>query len=275
MESAGPAARTSGMSDAVPATPLLEVRDVSLNFGGTRALIEVSLDVQRGEVFGIIGPNGAGKTSLLNCLNCVFRPQAGHIRFDGVELVGRRTHDMIRLGIGRTFQGTSLQANASVATNILFGRDFKMKYGILAATLHWGWARNEEAANVAKVEEVLEFLQIQELRDVPAGDLPWGQQKLVEIGRALASEPKLLLLDEPTSGMTREEKEDVAACIVRMQSELGITQILIEHDARFVGDLCDRILALDFGRVIATGKSDEVLSHPEVVTAYLGATAST
>jgi branched-chain amino acid transport system ATP-binding protein len=258
------------MSEVAPADQILEVSGVSLNFGGTRALMDVSMDVRRGEVLGIIGPNGAGKTSLLNCLNCVFRPQAGRIVFDGHKLVGRRTQDVIRLGISRTFQGVSLQANATVATNILFGRDFKMKYGLLAATLYWGRARNEEAEHLAKVEEVLEFLQIQELRDIPAGDLPWGQQKLVEIGRALASEPKLLLLDEPTSGMTREEKEDVAACIVRMQSELGITQILIEHDARFVGDLCDRIVALDFGRVIASGTAAEVLNHPDVVTAYLG-----
>jgi branched-chain amino acid transport system ATP-binding protein len=271
MAHAGHAGRISGMSELTDR--LLEVDGVSLNFGGTKALIDVSLNVRRGEVLGIIGPNGAGKTSLLNCLNCVFRPQAGRILFDGKELVGQRTHDMIRLGIGRTFQGTSLQANASVSTNILFGRDFKMKYGLLAATLHWGWAKNEEAFHTAKVEEVLEFLQIQEFRDIPAGDLPWGQQKLVEIGRALASEPKLLLLDEPTSGMTREEKEDVAACIVRMQSELGITQILIEHDARFVGDLCDRIVALDFGRVIATGSATEVLHHPDVVSAYLGTAA--
>src|SRR5262249_14241681 len=137
-------------------------------------------------------------------------------------------------------------------------------------TLFWGRAAAEEARHRERVEEVIEFLQIQHLRDVPAGDLPWGQQKLVEIGRALACEPKLLLLDEPTSGMTREEKEDVAACIVRMQSELGITQILIEHDARFVGDLCNRIVALDFGRVIAAGTGSEVLNHPEVVAAYLG-----
>jgi branched-chain amino acid transport system ATP-binding protein len=252
------------------AAPLLQVEGLSLSFGGTQALANVSLEVRRGEVLGIIGPNGAGKTSLLNCLNGVFRPQAGRIRFDGTDLVGRRPHEMIRLGIGRTFQGVSLQATASVSANVLFGRDFKMRYGLLAAVLHWGWASREEAAHTAKVEEMLEFLQIQGLRDVPAGALPWGQQKLVEIGRALASEPKLLLLDEPTSGMTYQEKQDVAACIVRMRAELGITQILIEHDARFVGDLCDRIVALDFGRVIATGAAAEVLNHPEVVSAYLG-----
>ena len=268
MASAARAGRIGGMSDAPAA--LLDVQGLSLNFGGTRALIDVSFQVRQGEVLGIIGPNGAGKTSLLNCLNAVVRPQSGRITFDGREVVGRRTADMIRLGIGRTFQGTSLQANATVSDNVLFGRDFKMRYGLLAAIVHWGWAKNEEAAHVARVEEVLEFLQIQALRDIPAGDLPWGQQKLVEIGRALASEPKLLLLDEPTSGMTREEKEDVGSCIVRMRAELGITQILIEHDALFVGDLCDRIVALDFGRVIATGSAAAVLRHPDVVSAYLG-----
>ncbi len=257
------------MSESNP--PLLSVQAVSLNFGGTRALIDVSLDVRRGEILGIIGPNGAGKTSLLNCLNAVVRPQRGRITFAGRDVVGRQPHHMIALGMGRTFQGTSLQANATVGQNILFGRDFKMRYGLFEAALYWGRARREEARHREKVEEVIEFLQIQHLRDVPAGDLPWGQQKLVEIGRALAGEPTLLLLDEPTSGMTREEKEDVASAIVRMRSERGVTQILIEHDARFVGDLCDRIVALDFGRVIATGAAAEVLNDPQVVTAYIGA----
>ncbi len=253
-----------------PRECLLEVEGLSLAFGGTQALSDVSLRVERGEVLGIVGPNGAGKTSFLNCLNAVVHPQAGRIVFDGTNISGKPAHELIRLGISRTFQGTSLQANATVADNVLFGRDFRMRYGILAAALYWGGARNEEAEHMAKVEEVLEFLQIQPLRDIPAGDLPWGQQKLVEIGRALASEPKLLLLDEPTSGMTREEKEDVAGSIVRIRRESGITQILIEHDAQFVGDLCDRIVALDFGRVIAAGASRDVLNHPAVVAAFLG-----
>jgi branched-chain amino acid transport system ATP-binding protein len=249
---------------------MLVVDSVSLNFGGTKALTDVSLEVNRGEVLGIIGPNGAGKTSLLNCLNAAVRPRSGRITFDGIDIIGRRAHEMIRVGIGRTFQGTSLQANATVAENILFGRDHMMRYGLISAVVYWGRAQREESRHRDKVEEVIEFLQIQALRDIPAGDLPWGQQKLVEIGRALAGEPKLLLLDEPTSGMTREEKEDVASCIVRMRRDLGITQILIEHDARFVGDLCDRIVALDFGKVIASGSAADVLRHPDVVSAFVG-----
>jgi branched-chain amino acid transport system ATP-binding protein len=256
------------MPDA--SVPLLEVQGVSLHFGGSQALVDVSLAVRAGEVLGIIGPNGAGKTSLLNCINGIVRPQAGHIRFAGRDIVGRPTHAMIRMGIGRTFQGVSLQANATVEDNVLFGRDFRMKYGFLGALIYVGRAKSEEAAHMGKVEEILEFLNIQSLRYVVAGDLPWGQQKLVEIGRALASEPTLLLLDEPTSGMSREEKEAVAHCIVRIQNELKITQILIEHDTRFVRDLCQRIVALDFGRLMAMGPPDEVLSHPDVVAAYLG-----
>ena len=250
--------------------PLLVVDNVSLSFGGTKALIDVDVEVARGEILGIIGPNGGGKTSLLNCLNGVARPHAGRIMLDGVDLIGRRPDQIIGLGIGRTFQGVSLQPNATVAENILAGRDFKMRYGILAATLYWGPAQREEGQHRARVEEILEFLQLQAFRNVAAGELPWGQQKVVEIGRALASDPKLLLLDEPTSGMTRREKEEVANCILRMKTELGITQVLIEHDAQFVGDLCDRIVALDFGKVIATGSASEVLNHPAVVLAYLG-----
>ena len=250
--------------------PLLVVDNVSLSFGGTKALIDVHAQVAQGEILGIIGPNGGGKTSLLNCLNGVARPHAGRITFEGIDLIGRRPDQIIGLGIGRTFQGVSLQPAATVAENILAGRDFKMKYGIVAATLYWGRAQAEEGRHRERVEEIMEFLQLQPFRNVPAGDLPWGRQKVVEIGRALASDPRLLLLDEPTSGMTRREKEEVASCIVRMKNELGITQVLIEHDAQFVADLCDRIVALDFGRVIATGTPNEVLNDPAVIAAYLG-----
>jgi branched-chain amino acid transport system ATP-binding protein len=249
---------------------LMSVSNVDLSFGGTLALQEVSFEVRRGEILGMIGPNGAGKTSMLNCMNAVVRPQRGEILFDGIDLLKQRPYNLAKLGIGRTFQGVSLQARASVLENILFGRDYKMRYGLLAACIYVGPAAREEARHRMKVEEILDFLEISHLRKVPAGDLPWGRQKLVEIGRALASEPRLLLLDEPTSGMTREEKEHIANFIVRMRSELGMTQILIEHDARFVGDLCHRIVALDFGKVIAMGPADEVLNDPKVASAYLG-----
>jgi branched-chain amino acid transport system ATP-binding protein len=251
---------------------LLTVSNVDLRFGGTVALQDVSFDVARGEIFGMIGPNGAGKTSLLNCMNVVVRPQRGRIVLDGVDLLRQKPHNLARLGIGRTFQGVSLQPQASVLENILFGRDFKMGYGLLAACLYVGRAARQEAAHRLKVEEIMEFLEISHLRHVPAGDLPWGRQKLVEIGRGLACEPRLLLLDEPTSGMTREEKEHIANFIVRMRTELGMTQILIEHDARFVGDLCHRVVALDFGRVIALGEAEAVLRDPQVASAYLGTT---
>ena len=253
---------------------LMTVTDVELRFGGTIALQGVSFEVHRGEVLGMIGPNGAGKTSMLNCMNAVVRPQRGRIMFETVDLLRQQPYNLPRLGIGRTFQGVSLQPKATVAENILYGRDFKMKYGLLAACLFVGRAAREEAKHMAEVEEILDFLQISHLRDSIAGDLPWGRQKVVEIGRALACEPRLLLLDEPTSGMTREEKEHIANLIVRMRTELGMTQILIEHDARFVGDLCDRIVALDFGRLIAMGAAHDVLNDPLVATAYLGTGAS-
>jgi branched-chain amino acid transport system ATP-binding protein len=255
---------------AVADDVLLQVKHVDLSFGGTLALQDVSFEVRRGEIFGMIGPNGAGKTSMLNCMNAVVSPQRGEILFDGVDLLRQRPYNLAKLGIGRTFQGVSMQPRASVLENILFGRDYKMKYGLLAACIYIGPAAREEARHRMKVEEILDFLEISHYRNVPAGDLPWGRQKLVEIGRALASEPRLLLLDEPTSGMTREEKEHIANFIVRMRTELGMTQILIEHDARFVGDLCHRIVALDFGKVIAMGPADEVLNDPTVATAYLG-----
>lgn len=250
--------------------PLLLVEDVSLNFGGTKALEDVSFEVKAGEVLGMIGPNGAGKTSMLNCLNAVVRPQKGSITFEGQQLVGRQPHEIVRLGIGRTFQGPSLQPNATVAENVLSGRDFMMKYGLFEAAAYWGRASREEARHRLAVEEILEFLHIQHIRDVPAASLPWGSQRLVDIGRALAAKPRLILLDEPTSGMTYEEKQDVADCIVRMQRDLGLSAILIEHDARFVADLCNRIVALDFGRVMAAGSPDKVLGDPRVAAAYLG-----
>jgi branched-chain amino acid transport system ATP-binding protein len=209
---------------------------------------------------------------MLNCMNAVVRPQKGAIEFEGIDLLRQRPYNLPRIGIGRTFQGVSLQPGMTVLENVLFGRDYKMRYGLLAACIYWGRAAREEAKHRAKVEEILEFLEISHLRHQRAGDLPWARQKLVEIGRALASEPKLLLLDEPTSGMTRDEKEHIANVIVRMRMELGMTQILIEHDARFVGDLCDRIVALDFGKIIAMGTAEEVLNDPEVVSAYLGTT---
>ncbi|MPY91701.1 MAG: ATP-binding cassette domain-containing protein [Acidimicrobiia bacterium] len=249
---------------------LLDVQDVELRFGGIVALQDVSLAVPRGLVVGIIGPNGAGKTSLLNCINGFYRPQSGSITFDGTSLLGLHPWEVAATGISRTFQNIELVDEASAVENIMVGRHRHMRRGVLAATLFWGRGRREEVEHREKVEELIDFLDIGRLRNRPAGSLAAGQRKLVEIGRALASEPKLLLLDEPSSGMTTEEKEDVARFIVRMKRESGLTQVLIEHDIRFVSDLCDLVYVLDFGRRIAAGPPAEVMQDEAVVAAYLG-----
>jgi branched-chain amino acid transport system ATP-binding protein len=252
----------------------LSVEGVSLSFGSIVALEDVSFSVNRGERLGIIGPNGAGKTSLLNCLNGVVQPQAGRVRLDGVEMLGRPGDKFIRLGVGRTFQGVSLQPSATVAENILFGCDYLMHASLLESAFSVGRARTERRRNRKRVEEIMGFLGIGHLADTLAGSLPWGRQKIVEIGRALAADPKILLLDEPTSGMSHEEKIQVSICLARLQSEIGLTQILIEHDANFVSDLCNRVVVLDYGKVIAEGPPSEVMTNPLVVAAYLGSPAT-
>ena len=252
---------------------LLEVSDVTLQFGGVRALDEVSFDVRHGELFAVIGPNGAGKTSIFNCLNGVYRPQRGSIRMDGEELVGREPAYIARTGVARTFQNLGLFANLDVVDNLMLGRHSQMDVGFLAGMVWVGKARRQEIENRHRVELIIELLELEEHRPTHVGLLPYGVQKRIELGRALAMDPKLLLLDEPVAGMNLEETEDMARYILEVQRDLSVAMILVEHDMHMVMDIADRVMALDFGRTLIVGSPDEVQNDPAVIDAYLGGAA--
>ena len=261
----------TGTSVDLPAgVPLLEVDGIELRFGGTRAVDGVSFDVQRGELFAIIGPNGAGKTSIFNCISGVYRPQAGGIRFLGEDLLGDRPDRIAKRGIARTFQNIELFDNLTVVENLMLGRHQHLDYGVLEGMFYVGRARRTELANRRIVEDIVDFLEIAAHRKFPVGMLPYGVKKRVELGRALAMEPKLLLLDEPVAGMNAEETEDMARFILDIRSELDTAIILVEHDMGLVMDLADRVMVMDFGRRIALGGPKEIQADQAVIKAYLG-----
>ena len=250
---------------------LLRVEGLGLSFSGVRALDDVSLEVAEGELVAVIGPNGAGKSSLFNCLSGLYTPQQGTLAFSGHDLRTMKPWDRASAGLARMFQNLALYEHLSVLENLLVGRHHRYATSWWQELFWTGGARTEEVAHREKAEEVIDFLDLERWRHMPAGILPYGVQKRVELGRALCMEPKLLLLDEPAAGLNREETEDMARFVLDIKEELGIAQILIEHDLRFVLDLADRVVVLDFGRKIAEGTPAEVREHPAVLEAYVGA----
>jgi len=251
-------------------TAKLKLREITLNFGGVSALSGVSFDVRDGELLAIIGPNGAGKTSILNCINGFYRPQRGEIVFEGQDICHLSPHRIARLGIGRTFQNIELFTGLSVLDNLMAARHLHMKRGALAGALYFGPARREEIRHREVVEDLIDLLEMEPYRKKVVGLLPYGIRKRVELGRALAIEPKLLLLDEPMAGMNLEEKEDMARFIIDIHELKKISIILVEHDMEVVMDIAERLVVLDFGKKIAEGSPEEIRQNPLVIRAYLG-----
>ena len=253
---------------------LLSINKLWISFGGITALSGVSMDVEKGKIVSIIGPNGAGKTTIFNCITGIYRPQKGRVIFRENDITGNKPHQVAKLGIARTFQNIELFSRLSAMDNLLLGRHIHMKTGIFSGasflTRHFPAAK-EECAHRERVERIIEFLEIESARNVPVGALPYGVRKLVELGRALAMEPTLLLLDEPTAGMNQEEKRDMMFWIRDIRDDFQVTIVMVEHDMNLVMDVSDEVLALNFGVRLVQGTPEEVQNHPQVLEAYLGA----
>ena len=259
------------MAETASGPPLLDVDDISLSFGGVKALRNVSLNVQPHEIFSVIGPNGAGKTSLLNSISGRYRPQSGGIRFKGEDMTAYKPNKRCQRGIGRTFQNLALYNHMTVLGNIMVGRHHQLKNNFITGPLYWfSGAQREELEHRRAVEDIIDFLEIAHIRKSVAGTLSYGLRKRVELARAMALRPELLLLDEPMAGMNHEEKEDMARFVIDLNEEWGVTVVMIEHDMGVVMDISHRVAVLDFGERIAEGAPDEVMANPRVRQAYLG-----
>jgi branched-chain amino acid transport system ATP-binding protein len=261
--------RDAGPSGVSPQA-LLACTQIERNFGGLKALKGVSLEIEQGEIFGLVGPNGSGKTTLINAVTGFYPPQRGEIRFDGRSIVGIRPHRVARLGIARTFQNLALFRGMSVLDNILVGRHIHMRPSALGTLFYWWWSQKEEVAHRHSVEGVIDLLQLEDVRDEPVDVIPLGLQKRVELARALAAQPRLLILDEPMAGMNQEEKEYMARFILDARDALGTTVLLIEHHMDVVASICDHLMVLSYGETIATGLPRQVLADARVISAYLG-----